>query len=71
MGQANNRKLKKDRKKEIKKMEDKFSELEQRLSDLKRNSRTDSVPSSSGTRFYDSPGMGRYWTAGLPGCDGY
>ena len=56
LGQANNRKLKKDRKKEIRKMEDKYQELEQRLSDLKRNSRGSTV--SGGTRFYgDSPGQ--------------
>ena len=54
--QANNRKLKKDRKKEIKKMENKYQEIEQRLHDLRRQN-TGGSTLSGGTRFYgDSPG---------------
>ena len=53
--QAHNRKLKKDRKKEIKKMENKYQEIEQRLHDLRQNTRGSTL--SGGTRFYgDSPG---------------
>ncbi len=54
LGQAKDRKLKKDRKKEIRKMEDKYQELEQKLTELKRSSRGSTI--SGGTRFYgDSP----------------
>lgn len=53
--QANNRKLKKDRKKEIKQMENRYQELEQRLCDLKRHNGGSTL--SGGTRFYgESPG---------------
>ena len=51
LGQANNRKSKKDRKKEIRQMEDRYQELEQKLNDLKRNSRGN----TGGTRFYTEP----------------
>ncbi len=55
LGQAQNRKLKKDRKKEIRKMEDKYQELVGKLNELKRSSRGSTL--AGGTRFYgDTPG---------------
>lgn len=66
LGQANNRKSKKDRKKEIRQMEDRYQELEQKLNDLKRNSRGSTL--SGGTRFYgDSPGEWGGWEGGREG----